>query len=537
MACLTTLKHSLTSTPATLAFAVVTVAVLVGIRFYLGRQKYPDAPTLRISERPGSLGVLDDMTRVVTDMGGMLQIGWEQYSKHNINYILNTFSGKRFVVAPKYFEEIRRAPDTHVSNLASNNELMQLGHTLHKRLMVDQYHFDIPIRKSLTQSLGPKLPDIVEEAKLSLQQYIGESKDWTPHHMHDLAFDLVTRTANRLLFGPELARNEEFQKLSIDYTTIMFGGADMIRNYWGILKPIVMWLKTDIYRAQALARQHLVPLLKARIALEDRYVAEGRQAEWQKVKADDTIQWVLDVTPPEERDPYRLVYRMLHINIAAVHTSSVTFMDTFHCLSVLPEVQRELREEIEQVFRREGGWTKQTLTYLVKMDSFMTESMRLCVHSGVKMGRKTIKDWELSDGTKLPKGTYLFVNHLPLVLDQSSFDHPLDFDPWRMYKLRRKEGQANQHQFVMTSQTNLTFGHGKHACPGRFFAANEIKVLLALIIMKYEFRAVNLPGGLKDIIPGRWYNFSRSPISHAIIEFRDRSNEISADLKPIFTDI
>lgn len=55
-----------------------------------------------------------------------------------------------------------------------NAQLMQLGHTLHRRLMWDQYHFELPIRKSLTQSLGPKLPDIVEEAKLSLVEYIGD---------------------------------------------------------------------------------------------------------------------------------------------------------------------------------------------------------------------------------------------------------------------------------------------------------------------------------------------------------------------------
>lgn len=50
---------------------------------------------------------------------------------------------------------------------------MQLGHTLHPALMWDQYHFDTPIRKSLTRSLGPKLLDIVEEAQMSLDDQIG----------------------------------------------------------------------------------------------------------------------------------------------------------------------------------------------------------------------------------------------------------------------------------------------------------------------------------------------------------------------------
>lgn len=371
--------------------------------------------------------------------------------------------------------------------------------------------------------------------------------------MSRLSFDVITRTANRLLFGTNLARDPEFQELSIDYTEIMFGGANAIRNYPEILKPLVMWWKTHIYKAQAIAKKHLLPILKERIAEEDRYIANGKQDEWQKIKTDDTIQWVLDVTPREERRAYRLVYRMLHINIAAVHTSSTTFLSSFLCLAMMPDVQRELREEIADVFRREGGWSKQTLTHLAKLDSFISESLRLCVMSAckqaqcmkkgdyvtnratvVKMGRVTVKDWQFSDGTKVPKGVKIFCNHLPLVLDNDYVNHPNDFDPWRMYKKRQEEGQANQHQLVMTSQTNLTFGHGKHACPGRFFAANELKTLMALMLMVYDFRVINIDGGLGEIIRGYWYNMDRITPQHAKVEFRDRSREIDDDLKHHF---
>ncbi|RSL57416.1 hypothetical protein BHE90_017151 [Fusarium euwallaceae] len=455
----------------------------------------------------------------------LLEVGWHRYSKHGINYLLNVPKDKLYIVAPKYFEELRRAPDSH---------LMQLGHTLHKRLMWDQYHFELPIRKSLTQSLGPKLDDIVEEAKMSLVEYIGDCHEWKNLPMSRLSFDLVTRTANRLLFGTDLARDPDFQELSIDYTTIMFGGANMIRNWPDILKPIVMWWKTDIYKAQAQARKHLVPIIQQRIAAEDRSIAEGKLEEWDKIKPDDAIQWVLDVTPGPERRADRLVYRMLHINIAAVHTSSTTFLSAFLCLATMPDVQDELRQEIIDVFRKEGKWSKQTLTYLVKLDSFISEALRLCVMSALKMGRITVKDWEFSDGTKVPKGVQIFCNHYPLVMDESYVPRPQDFDPWRMYKKRQQDGQANQHQFVMTSETNLTFGHGKHACPGRFFAANELKTLMCLMLMLYEFRLTNVPGGLQEIIRGFWYNYDRITPQHAKVEFKDRSGKIPDDVKHFF---
>ena len=32
----------------------------------------------------------------------------------------------------------------------------------------------------------------------------------------------------------------------------------------------------------------------------------------------------------------------------------------------------------------------------------------------------------------------------------------------------------------------LTFGHGKHSCPGRFFAAQEMKLMLAHLVQHYD---------------------------------------------------
>lgn len=40
----------------------------------------------------------------------------------------------------------------------------------------------------------------------------------------------------------------------------------------------------------------------------------------------------------------------------------------------------------------------------------------------------------------------------------------------------------------------MGFGYGRHACPGRFFAAAEIKLLLARLLLDYE---IAMPPGLE----------------------------------------
>jgi hypothetical protein len=38
----------------------------------------------------------------------------------------------------------------------------------------------------------------------------------------------------------------------------------------------------------------------------------------------------------------------------------------------------------------------------------------------------------------------------------------------------------------MTSPDNINFGHGRHACPGRFFAAGMVKIILMEILRRYD---------------------------------------------------
>lgn len=65
---------------------------------------------------------------------------------------------------------------------------------------------------------------------------------------------------------------------------------------------------------------------------------------------------------------------------------------------------------------------------------------------------------------------------------------PTEFDGFRFERLRKMAGKENNHRFVTASTESLTWGYGDHACPGRFFADYEMKVLLIELIMKYDFR-------------------------------------------------
>lgn len=96
--------------------------------------------------------------------------------------------------------------------------------------------------------------------------------------------------------------------------------------------------------------------------------------------------------------------------------------------------------------------------------------------------RVAVEKMVLSDGLVLPEGAYVCGINAGTVGAVSD-----EFDGYRYCKLR-EEAKSNPRQYMFTSTdpNHMTFGHGRLACPGRFLAALEIKMMLASFIERYE---------------------------------------------------
>lgn len=107
----------------------------------------------------------------------------------------------------------------------------------------------------------------------------------------------------------------------------------------------------------------------------------------------------------------------------------------------------------------------------------------------------------LSDGTYLPAGTTIQVPWYPVTRDESIYPGADKYDPYRFYRIRTGtdggemplKHSREQYQFASVTDTDMAFGYGRHACPGRFFATAEIKLILAKILLDYD---ISLP---KDV--------------------------------------
>ncbi|KAI1609755.1 cytochrome P450 [Exophiala viscosa] len=504
-------------TLATLILGALVLSTIAWTAFqYLTRkERLPDVEFIRLSDKPGKAGDADDVQAFLNDSLGAIMKGYNEYSKKGKHFLLRTPRQVYFIAASNLLDEIRRMPDSQLSQPAAANIIFQVKHNFHPELEADMYHFNV-IRGKMTQALGQYLPRMVQESGHAFEVEVGNSAEWREMQMWPLTSKVVTRMANAMLVGEPLCRDDEYLQFSCDITPLVFDTAAKIRNYPEFMKSIMMYFMEDRKRQLQIARKHLIPLIKQRLAQASLPAVQSK-AE----RPDDTLQWLVDMTPPEKRDPEILMQRLLHINVNAIHAPAYTLTEAMFDLCRHPKIHEELREEIAEVLAG-GNWNKESLDRLVKLDSFIRESSRLTPISAVKMERLAVQDVRLSDGTLIPKGTSIGVIAHGRHLDPDIVPNGATFDAFRYARLRTGVEKTDaEYAFAQATPENMLFGLGRHACPGRLFASALCKIFLVSVLVLYDVKF--LEG--RRLPQGRWTQKFRNADVTATVGWRLRPIE------------
>ena len=241
-----------------------------------------------------------------------------------------------------------------------------------------------------------------------------------------------------------------------------------------------------------------------------------------------------ELGPPHYNDE-SLSIRYLVLNFVAMHTTTLAFTNALiNAAAYSPsgggQYWEILRDEVLMVDRLSeegpaGVWTKKKLNKLVGMDSFIRETLRFHMVAAAALVRKVMakEGYTFSNGLHIKHGELVGVPAISIhTTDESSGDNPMEFQGFRFskpYHVLLDEGaSASDITFggtrlsaVTTTDRFLTFGHGKHAwlasfpmlntsrmcladiiwySPGRFFAINEVKMLLKYCVLNHELHSI-----------------------------------------------
>ncbi|KAH8746522.1 P450 monooxygenase [Diaporthe sp. PMI_573] len=397
------------------------------------------------------------------------------------------------IVLPKHYcDEIRNDPRLSFRGFIERVSCLRLHYpgldVVHVGTQDDI--IQTTIRKNLNQALGGLTQALSSECASVLRENLQPAKEWTQTKFIMTATQIAARLSARVFLGERLCHNNEWIEISIRFTVVMMRAQDALRSWPLFLRPFVHWFIPELIYLKRLikdARKIIEPELDLRMAERP-----------DVLKPQDSLSWLEDVRAGR---PFDVVSGQLFLTVAAIHTTSVVITALMYDLVKNPEYIHLLWEEAIKVYREDKEWNKTSLYKLKLLDSCMKESQRLNILGPNMMNRRAEDAITLSDGLSIPKGAHI------------------TFNCHRFLWMRQKPGEENQWQFVSTSPEFLSFGHGNHACPWRFFASNEIKIAIIQLLLHYEWKMMDKP-------PQSRFASRFVPDPETLIAYKSRTPEI-----------
>ncbi|RYP18529.1 hypothetical protein DL765_003904 [Monosporascus sp. GIB2] len=342
------------------------------------------------------------------------------------------------------------------------------------------------IKIDLNRNLGTFVGDVEHEVAHCFETQFPLCDDWTPIDLHEKLLRVVAQASARIFVGYPMCRDDEWLECSTKFATDVMTGGEKLKQWHPWLRPVA---------------QHFIPEM-TRIRGDHRRALELLLPELRKRKAklndpdtpphNDMIQWMQDRaknTGDKSFNEKELANLQMLTATAAIHTTRLAIIHALYDLAARPEYIEPLRNEILGVMKDgDGVLQKQHLTQMKMLDSFMKESQRHSPPSVATYQRKAMVPIKLSNGFNIPAGTIVQCNTNILNETPAEWGDPHAFDGFRFYKLRSRPEDANKFQFASPTYDSMQFGFGKDACPGRFFASNQIKIILAYILSHYDIK-------------------------------------------------
>ncbi|KAJ4293824.1 hypothetical protein N0V88_005337 [Collariella sp. IMI 366227] len=265
---------------------------------------------------------------------------------------------------------------------------------------------------------------------------------------------------------------------------------------------------------------------EARPVLEQRLADMVRKGEGYE-PPEDMVTWLIRQAEAEGREDgltaELLSKSILPVQFAAIHTTVMTGFNLFlDLLSSDPSMGYldAICEETARVFAEEGGtWTKQGLSRLHRTDSAIKESMRLSHFATSLTHRKVVVPEGVTNATEgwhAPYGAYMMLDLVGTHRDPEVYPDPDRYDAWRF----EREREAFEEKVKTGERVSVEEGHGRHACPGRFFVAHELKMILAYLVQNYEIKP------LAEKPRGPWFGGNMIPPVDTRIEVRRRKGTV-----------
>jgi len=174
---------------------------------------------------------------------------------------------------------------------------------------------------------------------------------------------------------------------------------------------------------------------------------------------------------------------VLTMLLAGEDTTANTLAWLLHLLHRHPAAMQQACDEARHVAAGPEPLAPEDLARLEYIEACLHETMRLKPVAPF-MVLESLRDTQIGD-LQVPTGTMLWCAMRRDALQAQHFAEPMAFRPERWL------GESAGHG----KRVATPFGAGPRMCPGRYLALTEMKMLLAMVLSRFEIESVTAPGG------------------------------------------
>ncbi|KAG9254797.1 cytochrome P450 [Emericellopsis atlantica] len=497
--------------PLTFASSILVVVLL----HRLTAVPYP--PTIPLIREPPGARRFSLRTRLAyyIDCESLFVEAYEQYLKHGQPVVIPGVGvRKEIIVPPSRLRWLLSQPENQFSNTHGFAEMDQATYSLgDEKPILDPWQ-GLLVKTDINRMIETICAALDNELGVAFDAHFGmDEHNWKEIDLRLVIARAIAQANSRFTVGLPLCRNPDYLKTLLQQNDLLITVAGALCGMPAPLRPIVGTLASIPNRV--LTRRvsgWLIPLWKDRVATARK---EAETGVTQTSQEEDHVlmmaRYALKERPEEVDDVKLIVRRITALNFGAVHNTSMQVTNLL--LNVLGSDPKHntiarLINESEQILATadsfdEAGrprWTKTLVSKMKLADSVSRETLRLNPFGYRAMFRKVMVDGlKTEDGHELPKGNVLsYLGFSRQLCGEGYGADPRTYDPFRFSRMRDEAAPVEQgsgeekktpvQTFVTTSPDFVPFGHGKHACPGRFLIDFELKMILSYVLRHYHLK-------------------------------------------------
>ncbi|XP_055978215.1 cytochrome P450 4B1 isoform X1 [Sorex fumeus] len=340
----------------------------------------------------------------------------------------------------------------------------------HRKLLTPGFHYDV---------LKPYVAIFAESTNVMLDK-------WEKRACEEKSFDIfcdvgrmALDTLMKCTFGKGdsglCERDNEYYLAVSDLTMLMQQRIETFQYH----NDFIYWFTPHgrrFLRACKVAHDHTDKVIKERkAALKD-------EKEWQKVQNRRHLDFLDILLGVRDENGVKLSDADLRAEVDTFmfegHDTTTSGISWFlFCMAKYPEHQSRCREEIREILGDRDTIQWDDLGKMTYLTMCIKESFRL-YPPVPQVYRQLNKPVSFVDGRSLPAGSLVSLHIYALHRNSAVWPDPEVFDPLRF----SPENSSGRHPFAF-----IPFSAGPRNCIGQQFAMNEMKVVAALCLLRFEF--------------------------------------------------